>query len=78
MFQRNLPPETDRRKVEEHVAYLWSEMWKNVITEVCLWPGQGAGGQRGKGKVLQLRRGRTSASRLQDQAEKGLESTCKF
>eukprot|EP00975_Prorocentrum_lima_P029872 6267611-Prorocentrum_lima.AAC.1 len=34
MFQNNLPQETDRQKVEDFVAYMWSEMRNNDITDV--------------------------------------------
>eukprot|EP00975_Prorocentrum_lima_P022621 4759873-Prorocentrum_lima.AAC.1 len=34
MFQNNLPQETDRQKVEDIVAYSWSEMRNNDITDV--------------------------------------------
>lgn len=34
MFQHNLPQETDRQKVEDFAAYLWSEMRNNDVTDV--------------------------------------------
>eukprot|EP00975_Prorocentrum_lima_P017858 3767088-Prorocentrum_lima.AAC.1 len=36
MFQNNLPQETDRQRVEDFVAYSWSETRNDDITEVVM------------------------------------------